>query len=99
MVRHIVCWNYKDGFSDEQNRENALKIKEELEGLVGKIDGIVELHVFTDMLPTSNRSFVLNSLFESEQALAAYQVHPEHKRVGGFINSVMQDKVCVDFVE
>jgi hypothetical protein len=99
MVRHIVCWDFKSGFSKEENRENALKIKKELESLKTQISGIVEIRAFVDLLATSNRNFVLNSLFESEQALADYQVHPEHKRIGSFINSVMENKVCLDFVD
>lgn len=99
MVRHIVSWNYKDGFSDDQNKENALKVKNELEELIVKIEGIVELKVHIEALASSNRDIVLNSLFTSEEALAAYQIHPEHKRVSSFVGSVTQNRVCIDYYE
>ena len=99
MVRHIVCWNYKDGFTDEQNRKNALKVKSELENLKNRIEGIIELQVLVDILSTSNKDIVLNSLFENEQSLANYQAHPEHKRVGDFVGKVLQNRVCIDFFE
>jgi len=99
MVRHIVCWNYKDGFPKEQNKENAIKVKIELENLINKIEGIIELNVIINVLPTSNKDIILNSLFTNEDALTAYQIHPEHKRVSSFVGTVMQNRVCIDFFE
>ena len=99
MVRHIVIWNYKDGFTEAENKENALKAKAELEALAQMIDGIAELKVYINELSSSNKDLVLNSLFESEEALAAYQIHPEHLRVAAFVASVVQDRVCIDYHE
>lgn len=99
MVRHIVTWNYGDGFSEEENRANALKVKELLDGLAGVIAGIAEIRVYTDLLPTGNRDIVLSCLLESEEALAAYQIHPEHKKAGAFIGSVTKNRVCMDYYE
>ena len=99
MVRHIVCWNFKEEFTKEQNIKNSLKVKCELENLVNTINGIIELNVITDILSTSNKDIVLNSLFENEEALAAYQKHPEHKRVSTYVGTVMQNRVCIDFIE
>jgi len=99
MVRHIVAWNYKDGFSDNENKENAQKVKSELEALTKCIDGIIELKVHIDVLSSSSKDVILNSLFESEEALSAYQIHPEHQRVGAFVGTVMQNRVCVDYYE
>ncbi|MDR1754584.1 MAG: Dabb family protein [Eubacterium sp.] len=99
MVRHIVIWNFKDGFSDAENKENALIVKTELEALPGLIDGIVKLDVHIDALPGSNRDVILNSLFESAEALNAYQIHPEHKRVGQIVRAVLDNRACMDYAE
>ncbi|MCL2855321.1 MAG: Dabb family protein [Defluviitaleaceae bacterium] len=99
MLRHIVAWNYKDGFTDAENKENAQKVKMELEGLKNHIPEIMEIKVNIEMLPTSNRDIVLDSLFKDEAALAAYQVHPEHQRAAAFVASVTQNRVCVDYYE
>ena len=98
MLRHIVTWNYKDRFSEDENKENALKIKQGLEALED-IDGVVEIKVYINALSSSNKDIVLNSLFESEEALAEYQVHPEHKKMGAFIGSVTQNRACIDYYE
>ena len=99
MVRHIVMFNFKEGFSPEENRKNAEQVKRLLEALPGVIPGIAEFNVIIDILPVSNKDLVLNTLFKSEEALAAYQVHPEHVKAVAFIGSVMQGRVCVDYHE
>jgi hypothetical protein len=97
MVRHIVLWNYADGFSPDENIHNAQKMKGLLEELPSLIDGIIELKVQINPMSSSNRDIMLDSLFESEEALTAYIVHPEHKRVGEFVRSVTKDRACVDY--
>ena len=99
MIRHIVAWNHKDGFTEAEKKENAEKIKTELEALTQCMDGIIELRVHINTMPSGNRDVVLNSLFHSEEALAAYQIHPEHKKAGSFIGAVMQDRICMDYYE
>jgi len=99
MVRHIVAWNYRDGFTDAENMANALKVKDGLESLIHAIDGIVEIKVHINELSSSNKDIVLNSLFESEEALKNYQIHPEHKKIGEFVGSVTQNRACIDYFE
>ncbi len=99
MVRHIVAWNHKDGFSEAENKEHAEKIKADLEALTQWIEGIIELRVHINTMPSGNRDVVLNSLFHSEEALAGYQTHPEHKKAASFIGAVMQDRICIDYFE
>ena len=99
MIRHIVAWNLKAGLTEAEKSENARKIKSELEALTRYIPGIVSLEAYIDTLPSGNRGLVLNSLFESAEALAAYQVHPEHRRVAALIGAVTQDRVCLDYEE
>jgi hypothetical protein len=99
MIRHIVCWNFREGLSDEENRRNAARVKDDLEGLRALVDGVVELDFSADVLPGGDRQIVLNGLFSDGEALAAYQVHPEHLRLVGFIREAFRDRVCVDYVE
>lgn len=99
LIRHIVAWNYKDEFSDDENRKNSEKVKVELENLINDISEIVEMKVMLNPAKTSNRKVVLISLFNTEQDLMNYQVHPEHKRVSQFVGSVMKDRVCLDLYE
>ncbi len=99
MIRHIVSWKFKDGFSETENTQNALIIKEKLENLSKIIEGIVELKVYITDVSSSDKDLILNSLFVDEKALSEYQVHPEHKKAGAFIGTVLQDRVCMDYYE
>ncbi len=97
MIRHIVAWDFEEGFSESENIANAQKVKEELENLKNLIDEIVEIKVYIHATSTSSRKVMLDSVFNSKEDLEKYQVHPEHKRVGKFVGSVMKDRVCLDF--
>jgi pimeloyl-ACP methyl ester carboxylesterase len=95
MLRHIVAWNLKEGAT----AQDALQVKAELEGLLGKIEGLLEIKVHTNLIGGSNRAIALNSLFEGEAALAYYQTHPEHVRAAAFVASVTCDRACIDYIE
>ncbi len=97
IFRHIVAWNFKDGFSDEENLNNAIKLKKDIESLKNVISEIVEIKVNIKLATTSTRKVMLDSLFKSEEDLAKYQVHPEHIKVSEFVGSVMKERVCLDF--
>ena len=99
MVRHIVVWNYREGFSKEQNIENAREIKNDLENLINVIDGIVSIKVEIEPLPSSSADIILNSLFESAQALSNYQIHSAHKLIAEFVKTVTQNRMCIDYEE
>lgn len=97
MVRHIVAWELKAEQSPAEQAANAQKIKTELEKLPAIIPGILSLQVITKLLPSSTVSLMLDSTFESLEALEAYQIHPEHKRVSAFVATVRQSRQCMDY--
>jgi hypothetical protein len=78
MVKHIIIWKLREGID---KKAQAALIKSELEGLVGRIDGLRRMCIITDSLPSSSGDVMMDSEFDSCEALSAYQIHPEHKRV------------------
>ena len=97
MIRHIVMWNYKNEFSEDENKKNAARVKEELESLRERIKEIADLSVHINELSTSNMDVMLDSFFENEEALSAYKIHPEHQKAAAFIETVFQNRVCFDY--
>ncbi|MBO4775453.1 MAG: Dabb family protein [Lachnospiraceae bacterium] len=81
MVKHVIVWTLKDEYSKEEKENIKKEIKEGLEGLKGKVPGIVEIKVFINGLESSNTDLILDSTFENEDALKGYSVHPEHVKV------------------
>lgn len=92
-------WNYHEDCTDEENRENAIKIKSGLEDLRYAVEGVVSINVIIKPLASSNADIMLDSVFADVQALEAYQNHPSHKRLAAFIRESTQNRMCMDFVE
>ena len=99
MIRHIVMWDFKEEFDSEQNHKNALKIKAELEALPSIINGVISIEVIIEPLLSNNSDIMLNSLFDSEEALSNYQKNPHHNLVAKFIGCVTTNRRCIDYVD
>lgn len=98
MVKHIILWTLKDELSAEEKANVKKGIKEGLEGLKGKVPGIVEIKVNIDGLSSSNADLMLDSTFESVDALKNYAVHPEHVAVAdGKVRPFTKLRSCLDF--
>ena len=97
MVKHIILWNLKEEYNNDTVKQG---IKEGLQSLKGKIPGLIEIKVRTEKLPSSTADVMLYSVFENEQALKDYSVHPEHQAVANSkVRPFTQDRSCIDFVE
>ncbi len=98
MVKHIILWNLKEEFDEKRKEEIKKGIKENLEGLKGKIPGLLEIKVITECLESSNVDVMLDSSFENEEALKNYAVHPEHVFVADtFVRPYTAKRSCIDF--
>lgn len=98
MVKHVILWNLKDELSAEQKEEVKAGIKAGLEGLKGQIPGLLDIQVHTKGLPSSNADVMLDSSFESEEALKGYAVHPAHVAVADTkVRPFTKSRVCLDY--
>jgi len=98
MVKHIVFWKLKETAHGVDKATNAARIKEMLEGLKGKIPGLLAIEVGIDFAHTdASADLALYSEFESRAALDAYQAHPDHKAVMPYIGEARTDRVVVDY--
>ena len=98
MVKHVILWTLKDELSAEEKQQVKAGIKSGLEGLQGKIPGMTEIHVYTNGLETSNADLMLDSTFESFDALKGYAVHPDHVAVAdGAVRPYTKLRSCLDF--
>ena len=98
MVKHLVLWKLKPEAHGRSAAENAVVIKEKLEGLRGRIPGMLRLEVGIDFSRTDSSSdLALYSEFESRAALDVYQAHPDHKAVMPFILEARSERRLVDY--
>lgn len=98
MTHHIILWKLKDGLTDSQKEEIKNNIKEGLEGLSGKIPGLVSIKVNIHGLPSSTADLMLDSVFDSPESLKGYSVHPEHVAVAdGRVRPFTALRSCLDY--
>ncbi len=98
MVKHVILWTLKDELSPEEKEQIKIGIKNGLEGLAGKIPGMIDIKVNINGLESSTVDLMLDSTFESEAALKAYSVHPEHVAVAdGKVRPYTKTRSCLDY--
>lgn len=98
MVKHVILWNLKDELSEEEKTSVKKGIKEGLEGLMGKVPGLVDIKVNIECLPSSNADVMLDSTFTDEASLKGYAVHPDHVAVAdNAVRPYTKSRVCMDY--
>ena len=98
MVVHIVMWRLQESALGNGKAANARLIQSKLEALRGRIPGLRRLEVGLDFSAgPASADVVLVSEFDTREALAAYQAHPEHKAVVAFVTQVVSERRVVDY--
>ena len=92
MVTHIVCFKLKDG-------ESALKAKEVLLSMQGKVPTAKSISVNIDELKSARRfDILLEVLLDSFSALTEYQADPYHcEVVKTHMHAVAEKSIAIDF--
>lgn len=96
MIKHMIIWKIKD---EAENKDEIKKnVKIELENLEGKIEGLLKMKIITEGLPSSSGDLMMDSLFESADALSSYQKHPLHRHVANtFVRPNMCQRLSMDY--
>ena len=85
--------------ADSQKESVKKGIKDGLEGLKGKIPGLIDIKVNTEgRLASSTADLMLDSTFENAEALKGYSKHPEHVAVADSkVRPYTASRSCLDF--
>lgn len=98
MLKHIVMWQLKDQALGQTKANNAKKIKEILEALNGKIEGMLSLEIGINALPDPQAfDLVLIGTYDDEDAFKRYLEHPDHIEAAEFIGQVRSARTAVDY--
>lgn len=98
MIRHIVMWTLKEDVDGVPAKENAAKMKEMLEALNGRIEGLRHLEVSCEIVAADPEChIVLCSEHDDVDALNHYQGHPEHQACVGFVKTVAASRKVLDY--
>lgn len=95
MIKHIVAWRLR---KEPSVRANAERVKSLLEGMAGRIPGLLKIEVGINFLDDANAAdVVLYSEFTDRQALLGYQAHPVHEAVKPSIRELTTERRVVDY--
>jgi hypothetical protein len=98
MIKHIVFWRVKGREDGQSREETARAIKEKIDGLRGRIPGMLHIEGGVDFSDSeTSGDVVLYSEFESRAALDGYQVHPLHLEMAKFISDRRSERRIVDY--
>ena len=99
MVKHIILWTLNPELSEEEKQSVKLGIKQGLEGLVGKVPGLIDVKVHINgRLASSTADLMLDCTLENEEALKGYAKHPEHLTVANTkVRPYTAQRACLDF--
>ena len=95
-VRHVVVFKYKAGTTDAQIRQ----VTDAFRALKDKIPGIVSFEHGVNHSPENlNQGFthVYLLTFTNAAARDAYLPHPEHRKFGEMLGSVLEQPFVVDY--
>ena len=96
MVKHMIIWKLKEEISDK--KQVAENIKNALESLEGKIDGLIKMNILTQKLDSSSGDIMMDSTFQDEKALKEYQSHALHQEIAnGLVRPNVQTRLSFDF--
>lgn len=92
MLTHVVCFKFED-------LQIAEQVKVRLLSMAGRVPSLRAIEAGVDVL-RSPRSYdvALITRFDDLAGMEAYQVHPVHQEVAGFIKQHSKGSVAVDFL-
>lgn len=94
MIKHIVMFNFKD----ENKKDNLIKAKKMLEGLLESVPTLKSIEVGINFSNESRAmDLSLYSEFDTIEGLTLYANHPEHLEVVKFIKSVATESKVSDY--
>lgn len=99
MVKHIILWTLNPALSEDEKKVVKTGIKEGLEGLVGKVPGLMDVKVTIDgRLASSTADLMLDCSLENAEALKVYASHPDHLAVANTkVRPYTVQRACLDF--
>lgn len=97
MIRHIVTFQFSA--TDAEGRAAAgAELRATLEPLGASIPGVRSLEIgLDDGSVPGHWDAALVSVHDSVEALAAYQVHPDHLAALGVVATLVESKSVVDY--
>lgn len=99
MIRHIVLFKLEDDYSGQEKETIKTELKAKLLELKDKIDELKALSVWfkAEKAVATNSDVMLDTSFDSLDALERYRVHPDHVKVVEHLKTLKLQRASIDF--
>jgi hypothetical protein len=97
MIKRIVFWKVAGDTWFEKSK-NALRMKELLESLSGKIPGLLSLEVAINERKSDDSSdVVFITCFRDDKSVSDYDDHPEHVKIKSEVKGLRTERRVVAY--
>ena len=98
MIKHIVLWTLKNRENEQNREETAAAIKQQIEGMRGRIPGLLHIEGGIDFTGSADSwDIALYAELESREALTGYHIHPAHEAFKAFIGPRRSQRSLIDY--
>ena len=99
MLRHIVMWNFHDHAQGAHRRAVVAQAQTLLQSCSSGIPGIRVFEVATAAAGLECApDLALHTRVDDAQVLAQFPQHPHHVVIKPFVNAVVRERRCMDFI-
>lgn len=98
MVHHIVMWKFKPEIEEARKPELKKAMKKNLEGLAGKVPGLLTAEFIEQPMESSTHDIALVTTLEKAEDVAVYGAHKEHVKVADtYVRPYVTERACLDY--
>ena len=91
-------WKFKEEIAEESKPEIKAALKENLEGLVGKVPGLLKAQVLTELMPSNTHDMALITELDSVESLKGYAMNPAHVAAADtYVRPFVCERSCLDY--
>ena len=97
MFKHLVLWRFSPQISSARQKVLISELDSRFRAMVGQVDGLLKAEVGQNLASDSEYQMILYTVFTSRKAMEAYQKHPLHLAVKKEMETIVCDRLPMDY--
>ena len=97
MFKHLVLWRFSPQISSARPKVLISELNSRFRAMVGQVDGLLKAEVGQNLASNSEYHMILYTVFTSRKAMEAYQKHPLHLAVKKEMETIVCDRLPMDY--
>ena len=97
MFKHLVLWRFSPQISSARQKVLISELNSRFRAMVGQVDGLLKAEVGQNLASNSEYHMILYTVFTSRKAMEAYQKHPLHLAVKKEMETIVCDRLPMDY--